>query len=121
MRLLPAVLLVAWCSAAIATDQAPSKQRPLLWDFLGLCVHTVQFRPALYAPVTRVVRDYHPVRWDLGEDPSFQTTFPMARNKVDWSKVYGSWKTAGYHTSASLMFDDMAPGTWKNVEADAFA
>ena len=90
-------------------------------DFIGLCGHTVQFKPDLYAPVTRMVRDYHPIQWDLGDDTSFAATLPMARNGVDWSKVYGSWKKTGYRASASLMFDDLAPTAWRNLSRDAFA
>src|ERR1700749_3477195 len=96
------------------------KPRPLMRDFMGLCVHTVQFKPDLYKPVTRVVRDYHPVRWDLGDDTSFATKFPQARNGVDWDQVYGSWQKAGYRAHASLQFDDIKPGEWKDMPRDAF-
>ena len=90
-------------------------------DFMGLCAHTVQFKPELYAPVTRLVRDYHPMQWDFGEDSSYATKFPLARNGVDWSAVYGPWQKAGYRAHASLMFDDIAPGAWKDLPRDAFA
>lgn len=101
--------------------QGAEKPRPLMRDFMGLCVHTVQFKPALYAPVTRLLRDYHPVAWDLGDDTSFATKFPMARNGVDWTKVYGPWKQAGYRAHASLMFDDIPPASWKDLLRDAHA
>ena len=104
-------------SAAHAAD-AP---RPPMRDFIGLCGHTVQFKPELYAPVARLVRDYHPIEWDFGDDTSYAPKFPFARNGVDWSKVYGSWARAGYHAHASLMFDNLAPGAWKDLPRDAFA
>lgn len=113
-------LAIATILAAPST-QAAEKPRPLMRDFMGLCVHTVQFKPALYAPVTSLVRDYHPVRWDLGDDTSFATQFPRARNGVDWSHVYGSWKEAGYRSHASLMFDDIEPGAWMDVGRDAYS
>ncbi len=95
------------------------KVRPLMRDFIGLNVHTVQFKPELYAPVTRVLRNYHPLKWDLGDDTSGATNFPFAANRVNWAQLYGTWKKAGYRTHASLMFDDIAPTDWKNVERDA--
>ncbi len=98
-----------------------ARPRPLMKDFIGLNVHTVKFKPELYAPVTRVLRNYHPIKWDFGDDTSAGTTFPFAANRVNWAQLYGSWKTAGYRTHASLIFGDIAPGVWKNVERDAGA
>ena len=103
-----------------AGSRAAEKPRPLMRDFIGLCGHTVQFKPELYAPVTRLVRDYHPMKWDFGDDTSYAPKFPFARNNVDWSAVYGSWQKAGYRAHASLMFDDIAPGEWKDLPRDAF-
>ena len=103
------------------TAFAEDKPRPLMRDFIGLNGHTVQFRPALYAPVAKLVRDYHPLAWDVGDDTSFATTFPLARNKVDWSKVYGSWLKDGLRIDACLIFDDLKPGDWKNRTRDAAA
>jgi hypothetical protein len=113
-----ALLLLA--AAAIGAP-AVEKPRPLLRDFLGLNGHTVQFRPALYAPVAKLVRDYHPVKWDLGDDPSFVTTFPFARNRVDWSRVYGSWREHGLRVNACLLFDDLAPAAWRDPAREAAA
>jgi hypothetical protein len=113
--------LVLALACAPFDARAAEKPRPLMRDFIGLCGHTVQFKPDLYAPVTRLVRDYHPLKWDLGDDTSFTTKFPSARNGVDWSTVYGSWLKAGYRAEASLMFDDIAPDAWKDLPRDAFA
>ena len=110
--------LLAFAGAGICAENTA---RPLMKDFIGLNVHTVQFKPDLYAPVTRVLRNYHPVKWDLGEDTSLLPPFPMARNRVDWGKMYGSWKRAGYRTHATLQFDDIAPGAWKDIGRDARA
>ena len=115
--LLPLLILMA--GEGIGAEEG--RMRPLMKDFIGLNVHTVQFKPELYAPVTRVLRNYHPMKWDFGDDTSKATTFPLAANRVNWAQLYGSWRKAGYRTHASLMFDDVAPAAWKNVERDAGA
>lgn len=109
-------------SALAAAPAAPSPihPRPMMRDFIGLNVHTVQFKPALYAPACRLVRDYHPMEWDLGDDTSHVTTFPMAANRVDWGTMYGSWVKAGYEIDACAMFG-MAPSKWKGPARDARA
>ena len=117
------VLLSLWLLVigGVPVGAGDARPRPLMRDFIGLNVHTVQFKPDLYAPVTRVLRNYHPVKWDLGDDTSALRQFPMALNRVDWRQLYGSWKRAGYHTHASLQFDDLAPDEWKDMERDAHA
>jgi hypothetical protein len=90
-------------------------------DFMGLCVHTVQFKPDLYAPVTRMLRDYHPFKWDVGDETDFPTRFPSARNGVEWGEMYGNWRKAGYRISACIQFDDVEPKAWRDVSRDAFA
>ncbi len=117
MRIISLALLSCVVAEAISADHV----KPLMKDFIGICGHTVQFKPELYAPVCRVVRDYHPVEWDLGKDTDVPATFPQARNRVDWNRVYGSWKKAGYHVNASLMFESIDQKTWKNVAKDAEA
>ena len=118
MRAAPFLFILSMIAACVHAEDKP---RPLMRDFIGLCGHTVQFKPDLYAPVTRMVRDYHPIEWDLGDDTSSVPPFPFARNRVDWSKVYGSWVKAGYRIEASLMFDNLAPAAWKDIERDARA
>lgn len=98
-----------------------ASERPLMRDFIGVNGHTVQFKPGLYRPVCRLVRDYHPVEWDLGKDPSTPPPFPFARNRVDWSKVYGSWRAQDWKIDACLMFESVPREHWKNLEADARA
>jgi hypothetical protein len=98
---------------------AAERPRPLMRDFIGLNGHTVQFKPDLYAPVAKRVRDYHPVRWDLGEQTDSATKFPFAQNGVDWGSLYGKWKKAGFRIDACLMFDEVAPNQWNDLTQDA--
>jgi len=95
--------------------------RPLMRDFIGLNGHTVQFKPELYQPVGRLARDYHPVEWDLGQRTAELPPFPFAKNRVDWSKVYGSWQAQGWNIDACLMFESVPQTNWANVEPDARA
>lgn len=96
-------------------------ERPLLRDLMGLNGHTVQFKPELYAPTARLARDYHPVDWDLGGDTAKLPDFPYAKNRVDWSAVYGSWKKHGWDVNACLIFDTMPPKAWKDPAKDLAA
>ncbi|MDB5172171.1 MAG: hypothetical protein JWN51_944, partial [Phycisphaerales bacterium] len=102
-------------------DKSPSHERPLLRDFMGLNVHTVQFKPDLYAPVCRRLRDYHPMRWDVEENPAKPTLLPMAANGVDWASLYGLWNKAGFDVDACVLFDDLTPDKWKDPSAEARA
>lgn len=97
----------------------PAAQKPLFRDFMGLNGHTISFRPQLYRPVATLVRDYHPVEWDLGKDTDFVTPFPAARNGVNWRSVYGSWKKEGWRTDASLMFESIPRDHWKDLAHDS--
>jgi hypothetical protein len=94
--------------------------KPLFRDFLGLNVHTVLFKPELYRPVARLLRDYHGFDWDVGDDTAYQTTFPLSRNKVDWERLYGDWVKTGYEINVSLMFGQTQPNAWKDLPRDAF-
>lgn len=94
--------------------------KPLLRDFIGLNVHTVQFRPELYAPTARLLRDYHGYVWDVGEETDYEPRFPMSRNKVDWQQLYGGWVKSGYEINVCLMFDQIKPDKWKDLPRDAY-
>ena len=109
-------VLLASC---ILLTNARAGERPLMRDFIGLNVHTVQFKPELYAPVTKVLRNYHPLKWDVGADTSASLDFPFAKNRVNWETLYGAWQKAGYKTHASVLFDDIDQKDWKDIEADA--
>ena len=94
---------------------------PLMRDFIGINGHTVQFKPELYRPVCGLVRDYHPVEWDLGTNSAELPRFPLAKNGVDWNRVYGSWRASGWSIDVSLMFESIPRTNWKSLEADARA
>ena len=117
MRLLLLALLVmalpAW--AADAAHEAP-----LMRDFMGINGH-FGFKPELYRPTCGLVRNYHPTIWDLGDDTSLAPDFPLARNKVNWADVYGSWKKEGYRIDACLQYESIKAPAWKNLEADTHA
>jgi hypothetical protein len=117
MNLFLTTLLVAIGTSVLA--QAP--QRPLFREFVGLCGHTEQFKPELYQPVCRVVRDYHPVKWDLGKDTSVMPEWPFAKNRVSWEQVYRGWHDKGLSISVCLQFDDIKAEDWKDIERDAQA
>jgi serine/threonine-protein kinase ATR len=100
-------------------------------DFIGLNVHTVQFDPKLYAPVTHLVRDYHPYMWDVNDKPGSPTNFPLAMqinwkdpsgkfrswNKpVDWQELYGEWVKMGYEVDATIQIDAVGYKDWPNRE-----
>ncbi len=119
-RVLLLALLAFWPGRAWAGD-AGVKPKPLFRDFMGLNVHTVLFKPDLYRPVTRLVRDYHPFQWDVGKETGHPTRFPLALNGVDWGALYGGWTRAGYAVDVCLMFDDTPPPAWKDLARDADA
>jgi len=110
-------LFFALCSLqSLCAEPAP---RPLFRDFVGLNGHSCVFKPELYKPVCGVVRDYHPVDWDLkkGETGTLPP-WPQARNGVSWEKEYGSWNKAGLRIDACLQFDNMK-SDWKDLAHDA--
>lgn len=107
--------------AVLPAADRTAGEEPLFREFMGVNGHTIQFKPKLYAPAVRAVRDYHPIDWDLGDNTSLIPPFPAARNGVQWDQVYGSWKTAGYETEICLMFDNFPKKSWKDLSGDAFA
>jgi hypothetical protein len=121
-RLIPAIVTGVAISVSSFQMRADEPPRRLMRDLMGVNGHTVQFKPELYAPVAKLVRDYHPVNWDLGKNTGSPTNFPFAANRVDWSHLYGSWLTHGWRINACLIFDEIAPADWKDPvkEADAY-
>lgn len=105
-------------SAAPLRAQTP---HPPMCDFFGICGHTVQFKPELYAPVCTRVRDYHPVDWDLAAQTNQLPELPFAKNRVNWEQVYGDWARHQFRTDVCLQFDAIPPDHWRNMESDAAA
>ena len=112
-----ACFVAACCLLAVPPARA-APSAPLFREFVGLNGHTVQFKPQLYAPVCGVVRDYHPVPWDLAEDTSKQPDWPFAKNRVSWETVYGAWQKEGLQISCCLNIDEMKD-QWKDLEPNA--
>ncbi|MEM9418524.1 MAG: hypothetical protein AAGA25_05635 [Planctomycetota bacterium] len=111
------VTLLATPSAFSEPVQSITKP-PVLRDFLGLNTHTVQFKPERYDGLVEKLRDYHPVHWDLEDDTALLPPFPLAKNRVDWQKVYGSWNAAGYDPHVCLIFTRMPAKAWDDLERD---
>ena len=112
LHLIP--VLAALCGRSLAGEA------PLFRDFVGLCGHTVAFKPALYAPVCGWVRDYHPAGWDLEKDTSVLPEWPFAKNRVSWEQVYGSWRKEGLKITVCLNIDELGK-VWKDPLKDAEA
>jgi hypothetical protein len=89
--------------------------KPRMCDFIDLNGHTVAFKPELYRRVCGLVRDYHPVEWDLGGNSAELPEFPFAKNGVDWSRVYASWRTNGWNTDVCLQFESLKQSDWVNI------
>lgn len=117
MKFAPVLALLAHASLIAS----PAGEKPTMEEFMGINGHTVKFKPELYRPVCKLVRDYHPVSWDLGKDTSFTPPFPFAANRVSWEQVYGSWVKGGWTVDACLMFEDTPREKWKDLAKDSFA
>ena len=110
------IVLILWITVCRGDEQ-----RPLMRDFIGINGHTVQFKPELYRSVCGVARDYHPVAWDLAKETAVPAPFPLAKNRVDWSQVYGSWRKKDWNIDACLMFESIERKLWTDIGADAKA
>jgi serine/threonine-protein kinase ATR len=106
---------------ASAQPARAAGKKPLMRDFIGLNTHTVQFRPELYKPVTRLLRDYHPVDWDLGSNPANPTKFPMTYNGVNWRDLYGEWVRKGFKINATAQFESIPIEKWQDIPKESFA
>ncbi len=129
-------LLAAALAGLSTAATAAESDKPLLRDFMGINAHTVQFMPELYAPVCRLVRDYHPLTWDVDGDTSAETVFPKTRQSigwkdksgkfrdwsgpVDWNEIYSSWKAEGFEIDACIQFGNLTLDKWANPAEDAY-
>ncbi|RYG45101.1 hypothetical protein EON79_13410, partial [bacterium] len=110
-----------YAQAGSAPPQKKPKPKPNMGDFIGLNTHTVQFKTDLYRPVTRILRNYHPMEWDFdGSDPSKHREFPMTHNGINWMDLYGKWKKEGFTIDVSAQFESMDPEKWKDIPTDAY-
>jgi hypothetical protein len=115
-------LLLLACGPSSPADAA---RKPRFGDFMGINGH-YHFRPELYRPVAALVRNYHPMTWDLPGNTADPTVFPQTRQRVDgklveWDRVYGAWKAAGFRIDASIQFEFVKPDAWTNLPRDAEA
>ena len=90
---LPGLYLCFALLAAGAFFADGADRRPLMRDFIGINGHTVQFKPELYRPVCEMVRDYHPVEWDLGRDSAELPGIPARQKRRGLEP--GLWFMAG--------------------------
>ncbi len=103
----------------LLSSQMQAGEKALFRDFMGINGH-YHFRPELYRPTCSLVRNYHPMPWDIGDDAASTPQLPLSRMKidgaiVDWEKLYGSWKAAGYRIDASLQFESIKPDRWNDM------
>lgn len=111
--------LLLFQSASCIVVAADPVQKPLFRDFMGICGHTVLFKPKLYAATCRLARDYHNLDWDVGEETDYWPRFPFARNNVNWEQVYGDWKKEGFDTDVCVQFGYSKKEKWANIERDS--
>jgi len=84
-----------------------SNQHPLMRDFIGINGH-FHFKPDLYRPAARLVRNYHNMAWDVSR-PGDPTTFPRCVNGVNWETVYTPWVKSGFEISLCSQFLGFGP------------
>ncbi|HEV7301226.1 MAG TPA: carbohydrate-binding protein [Tepidisphaeraceae bacterium] len=94
---------------------------PTFSEFMGINTHSFNgFDPQLYIPVASHVRDYHNMNWDVGSDTSYTTTFPFARNGVNWDREYSPWVAGGFRIDACIQLKGFTDSSWTNLAADAY-
>jgi hypothetical protein len=111
--------LLVFLLPLLAIASSPAAEKPLMRDFMGINGH-YHFRPELYRPTSCLVRNYHPMPWDIGDDGGAEPLLPLSRMQidagpVDWEKLYGSWKAEGYRIDASLQFEFIKPEKWSDM------
>jgi hypothetical protein len=91
----------------LLSSASAGETRPLMRDVMGINGHFT-FKPQLYRPLCRLVRNYHNIDWDVRR-PGDPITVPRCVNKVDWvANAYGPWNAAGFETDICLQFNEFA-------------
>jgi len=107
----------------------PVTGRPEMVDLIGVNIHAgaiYQNAPlpgtySLYSPVTALLRDYHPMNWDV-TDTSDSTNFPYDKwNWINWSTLYGQFTSRGFAINACVQVDQFGDGQWDDAADDAYA
>jgi hypothetical protein len=124
MRLGFTVTLVL--SAADTPVMARSERpRPLMRDFVGINSYAQghsphrAFDPELYRPVCRLLREYHKVARDLGDNPAEPAPLPFGKDGTDWAAVYHEWTSKGWNVEVSLQFETVERSKWGDIEMEA--
>jgi hypothetical protein len=82
--------------------------KPLMKDFIGINGH-FNFKPELYQQVTKLVRNYHPISWDIVK-PGDEVNFPFCVNGINWDNdVYGKWSKLGFEIDVCAEFGPFGP------------
>ena len=90
-------------------------QKPLMKNFIGLNAHFT-FKPELYCQVTNLVRNYHPMSWDVNL-PGDSITFPVCVNEVNWNNnVYGKWSKYGFEIDICVELNTFGPNNSNYIE-----
>lgn len=88
----------------VIEEPIPLNNRPLLKDFIGLNGH-FHFKPDLYKQVSKLVRIYHNLDWDV-DKPGDEHYPPYAVNGVNWKEnLYAPLKRAGFELDICLQID----------------
>ena len=103
-------------------------ERPLMRDFMGMNVHVAQIFdrgvegvPEMFRPATSLIREYHPVNFDIAS-PGEPTNFPHDQWKwINWDELYEPWVEQGYRINAVLMFDGFTDEAWDDPAGAARA
>lgn len=94
-------------------------------DFVGLNGYAAghsphrAFDPELYRPVARLLREYHKVARDLGDDPGEPAPLPLGKDGTDWAAIYREWKSKGWDIGATLEIESVAREKWTDIETQA--
>lgn len=113
--------------AVLAAEGAEPRTRPLMRDFVGINSHAPRhstpggFRPELYRPTCSLLREYHWVARDLGDNPAEPAPLPLGKDGTDWPAVYRDWVEQGWRIDACLQFEAIPREKWGDIDVTARA